>query len=42
VLEKYKDNGGKYRELVMQGCAHAAHLEDSETFLKEMTAFLEG
>jgi len=39
VLEKYKANGGAYREVVFEGCAHAAMLEDSPRFLKELLAF---
>ena len=40
VLEQYKEKGGTYKELVMDGCAHASHLEDPERFLAEVLDFL--
>ncbi len=40
VLEQYQEQGGSYREVVMEGCAHASHLEDPERFLKELLDFL--
>lgn len=42
LLEKYRKNGGEYQELVMEGCAHTAHLEDPERFVREVGAFLLG
>ncbi len=42
LLEKYRINGGTYREAVMEGCAHSAHLEDPERFVHEVEAFLAG
>lgn len=42
VLEQYKAKGGTYQELVMAGCAHASHLEDSPRFVKELVAFIKG
>ena len=41
VLDRYQENGGRYQELVMDGCAHASHLEQPERFVREVKAFLE-
>jgi len=42
VLERYRAQGGHYQELVFEGCAHAAHLEDSARFIRELLAFTSG
>ena len=42
LLERYREHGGRYSEVVMEGCAHASHLEQPERFTAELTAFLEG
>lgn len=40
VLEQYQAKGGQYTELVFEGCAHAAHLEDSPKFLQALSDFI--
>lgn len=40
VLERYRAKGGVYKEVVMEGCAHASLLEDSPRFIRELTAFI--
>ncbi len=40
VMEQYKQNGGSYREVVFEGCAHAACLEDQDKFVKELKDFI--
>ncbi len=40
VLEEYQRNGGAYKEVVFEDCAHASLLEDPERFLSEMTSFI--
>lgn len=41
VLQKYAENGGHFREAVMEKSAHASHLEQPDEFVKEMFSFLE-
>ncbi len=40
VLEKYRQKGGSYEELVMSGCAHASHLEQPEAFVAALKRFI--
>jgi len=42
VLEKYRVNGGSFREVLLEGCAHAAHLEAPERFVAEVADFIDG
>ncbi|MDI9520196.1 MAG: alpha/beta hydrolase [Bacillota bacterium] len=40
VLEKYRENGGRFEEKVFENCAHASHLEKPDDFVEEMKAFI--
>jgi pimeloyl-ACP methyl ester carboxylesterase len=40
VLQKYAQNGGAFREVVMEGCAHACILEQPDKVADEMESFL--
>lgn len=40
VLERYRENGGAYQEMVMAGCAHASHLEAPERFVAALNDFI--
>ena len=40
VLEQYKENGGKYQEVVFPGCSHASHLENPDGFVEALTGFI--
>ncbi|HSK69189.1 MAG TPA: alpha/beta hydrolase [Candidatus Limnocylindria bacterium] len=40
VLERYRENGGAFREVVFEGCAHACHLEQPERFAAELERFV--
>ncbi len=40
VLQKYQENGGTFREVVMEGCAHACILEQPEKTVAAIAAFL--
>ncbi|MHC1786532.1 MAG: alpha/beta fold hydrolase [Christensenellales bacterium] len=41
-LETYQERGGRYRELMMPGCAHASHLEKPEAFVAALCDFAGG
>jgi pimeloyl-ACP methyl ester carboxylesterase len=41
VLEKYQENGGIYKELVIADAAHGPHIEKPEEFMSAFIAFLE-
>lgn len=41
VLESYKENGGKYSEIVMKDCAHSPHIEKFEEFNEILAKFIE-
>lgn len=34
VFEQYKDNGGEYKEFVIENAGHSCHLEQEDTFVK--------
>jgi pimeloyl-ACP methyl ester carboxylesterase len=40
VLERYAANGGVFREVVLADAGHAPHLDDAETFDRELAAHL--
>lgn len=42
VLDRYRNHGGSYTELVMEGCAHASLLEDTPRFISALSAFIAG
>ncbi len=39
LLNKYRDRGGQYTEIVFTGCAHAAHLEKPAEFVAALRDF---
>lgn len=39
LLNKYRDKGGQYTEMVFPGCAHASHLEKPEDFVAALRDF---
>ncbi len=41
VLEKYKANGGDFREIVIADAAHGPHIEKPDEFLSAFTSFLD-
>ena len=41
VLEAYVQNGGSYREEVIEGCGHAPHVEKPEEFRQALFGFLQ-
>lgn len=40
VLEQYKENGGRYYEVVMKDCAHAPHIEKFDEFNELLKNFI--
>jgi len=40
VLEKYKANGGRYKEVVFSDCGHSPHLERPAEFLAELRSVI--
>jgi len=41
MLENYKGNGGKYREIVFRDCGHMPHVEKETRFLSELVSFVD-
>lgn len=41
VLQKYKENGGKFKEVVFEDSGHAPHIEEEEKFIKSLKDFFE-
>ena len=41
VLDAYADNGGRYREEVIEDCGHTPHVERPEGFRRLLFGFLE-
>jgi pimeloyl-ACP methyl ester carboxylesterase len=41
VLERYAANGGSYREVSLPDAGHAPHLDEAETFDRELAAHIE-
>jgi pimeloyl-ACP methyl ester carboxylesterase len=41
VMENYKANGGKYREVQLADCGHSSHIEKQEEVLKLFTIFVD-
>jgi pimeloyl-ACP methyl ester carboxylesterase len=41
LLESYQTQGGRYREVVLNGCGHSPHVEQPEAFQKLAFAFIE-
>ncbi|MFD1212534.1 alpha/beta fold hydrolase [Arthrobacter sp. GCM10027362] len=42
VLDMYRANGGRYREVVLENCGHSPHLEYPEQFLAALTDHIAG
>ena len=40
VLDKYKDNGGVYKEIVVADAGHSPHIEKPEQFMEAFVSFL--
>jgi pimeloyl-ACP methyl ester carboxylesterase len=40
VLEAYVQNGGRYREAVIEDCGHSPHVEKPEEFRQALFGFL--
>lgn len=40
VLERYRANGGTFREVLLTGCGHSPHLEQPQRFLAELLAHI--
>ncbi len=40
MLNRYRDNGGEYHEVMLSNCAHSPHIEKFEEFLRIFTEFV--
>lgn len=40
VLEKYKTNGGSYKEVMVEGSGHGVMLDNEARFIAELKTFL--
>lgn len=40
LLQCYAANGGSYREIVLESCGHAPHIEKEASFLSALISFL--
>lgn len=41
VLEKYREEGGEYRETVIENCGHTPHVEKAEELRRLLHEFLD-
>lgn len=41
VLDKYRENGGQYTEIVYENCGHSPHLENENKFIRDLIIFFE-